>query len=57
MIEQDEYRGGLFRWVGGLAQALMREPAIILLERDGDGPRVPHDQDDQIGSCPAASCP
>lgn len=56
MIEQDEYRSGLFRWVGALTQALMREPAVILLEREGDGPRTPDDREDTIRPYRATTC-
>lgn len=50
MIEQDDRHGPLSRWFGNLAQALMREPAIILLERDGDGPRPQAERDEPVRS-------
>ncbi|MBH1992429.1 MAG: hypothetical protein I8H86_06035 [Sphingomonadaceae bacterium] len=56
MAEQDEYRSRLFHWVGALTQALMREPAVILLEREGDGPGAPDDREDKIRPYRATTC-
>lgn len=46
MIEQQNAIARTPRWYARMVRAMLREPAVILMERDGDLPRRPGEQDD-----------
>lgn len=46
---QDQQDRGLFdRWRARLAQALLREPSVVLIERDADALFPRHDADEAL---------
>lgn len=55
-MNHDDDRAGLFsRWRARAAHMLLREPAIVLIDRESDPGRIGHRDDMRLTGVPAKS--